>query len=202
MLFFVFLADVLDNLHRLHANALGINAPQRRMILDAIVEARLRDGGVVYFAVAVTTIANQVHDDVAAELRAVFGGELAHAHDCVGILPIDVKDGNRLALGDVRSEPRGMLLLGACGESDQIVDDDVDRAAHGVRLKVSKVERLGPNTLPSESGVTVHHDGDDFGGAACAVARLLRANSADGDWINCFQMARVGNQVNADFLAR
>jgi len=70
------------------------------MILDAFVEARLRDGGVVDFAVTVAAIADEVDDDIAAKLRAILGGELSNPHDGVGIFAIDVKDGNGLALGD------------------------------------------------------------------------------------------------------
>src|SRR5258708_7115549 len=32
------------------------------------------------------------------------------------------------------------------------------------------------------------------------MARLLGARAADSDWIDSFQMARIRNEVNADFL--
>jgi len=50
---------------------------------------------------AVAAIANEVHDDVTAKLRAILGSELSYPHDGVGILAVYVKDGNGLALGDV-----------------------------------------------------------------------------------------------------
>src|ERR1019366_10346083 len=46
-----FVADGLDRRGGIHAGLLRVNLPQRRMILDFRVEARLRDRRVVYFAV-------------------------------------------------------------------------------------------------------------------------------------------------------
>src|SRR6266404_3495776 len=201
LFFFVFLAYILDNLHGLHADAFGVNAPERRVTLDAVVQARLRDRGVIHFAVAVAAVADEVHDNVAAKLRAIVSGKLPHAHHGVGIFAIDVKDGNRLTLRNIRSESRGMLLLRPRGKADQVVDDDVDRAAHGVSMQISQIERFRPDALARESGVAVHDDGHNFGGAAYAVACLLGASAADRDGIDGFQMAWVGHQVNADFLA-
>src|SRR5882757_1450080 len=96
LLFFVFLAHILDDLHGLHADALGVNAPERRMILDAFVYARLGDSGIV---------------DVATKLSAIVGGQLAYAHDGVRVFAVDVKYRNILALGNVRGEPRRLFLL-------------------------------------------------------------------------------------------
>src|SRR5260370_38142095 len=102
------------------------------MILDAFVEARLRDGGVVDFAVTVAAIADEVDDDSSAKLRARLGGELSNPHDGVGIFAIYVKEGNGLALGDLRAAAGGMLLLRRGGEAHRIGDDHVNVAADGV----------------------------------------------------------------------
>ena len=97
-----------------------------------VVFLRLRDGGIVDFAVAVAAITDEVDDNVAAEFGAVFGGEMADAHDSVGIFGVDVEDGNALPFGDVGSKARRMFLHRRGGEADEIVDDDVHRAADGV----------------------------------------------------------------------
>ena len=44
----------------------------------------------------------------------------------------------------------------------KIVDDDVDGAADGVGLEVSKIQSFRPDALAGERGVAVHHDGYDF----------------------------------------
>ena len=42
------------------------------MILDTFVEERLRNGGIVHFAVAVATVADEVDDHIAAKFGAIF----------------------------------------------------------------------------------------------------------------------------------
>ena len=55
---FVFCADSCNRFRRVDADALCVELPQRRMIFDAFVEARLSDGWIVDFAVTVAAIAN------------------------------------------------------------------------------------------------------------------------------------------------
>jgi len=50
----------------------------------------------------------------------------------------------------------------ASGETDQVVDDDVNRAADGVGLQIREIHRFRKNALARESRVAVHHDGDDL----------------------------------------
>ena len=92
------------------ADVFGVDFPERRMLLDLLVEQRLGDGGIVDFAVAVAAIADQIDDDVGAELVAVLGGHARDANDCVDIFGVDVEDRNRLAAGELRSEARGVLF--------------------------------------------------------------------------------------------
>src|SRR5712672_4740587 len=104
------------------------------MILDAFVYARLRYGGIVDFAMTVAPVADDVDHHVAAKLRAIVCGQLAHAHDSIRIFAIDVKHRNILALSNIRSESRGLFLLGPRRKANQIVDDYVDCSANGVGL--------------------------------------------------------------------
>jgi len=96
------------------------------------------------------------------------------------------------------------------GEADEVVHDDVDRAAHGVSPQVGEIERFRPDALAGESGVAMHHDGDDLVrsfprtvkvGAAQPVTRLLGARAADCNGIDSFQMARIRHEVHPDFFA-
>ena len=71
------------------------------MLFDRLVHQRLGNGGIVYLAVAVTAIADQVDDYVAAEGVAVFEGHAAYAYYRIHIFTIDVEDGDGLAAGDL-----------------------------------------------------------------------------------------------------
>ena len=52
------------------ASVFGVDLPEQRMLFDFFVEQGLGDGGIVDFTVAVTTVADEIDDDVGAELVA------------------------------------------------------------------------------------------------------------------------------------
>ena len=58
----------------------------------------------------------------------------------------------------MQARSAGGMLFRAGGEADQVVDDDVHRAADRVAGEVGVVQRLGENALAGEGGVAVHHD--------------------------------------------
>src|SRR6266702_3174377 len=132
------------------------------MILDSFVEKWLRDGRIVHFTVAVAAVTDDVHDYVAAKRGAILRREFADAHHSVRVFRVNVEDRNGLALGHVRGEARRMLLLRARGESDEVIHDDVNRAANRVGRQVREVERFRPDALSSESGIAMHDDGYHF----------------------------------------
>ena len=47
----------------------------------------------------VAPVTDQIHDHVTRERLAILERHLSHAHDSVQIFPVDVKNGNPLALG-------------------------------------------------------------------------------------------------------
>ena len=108
------------------------------MVLDRSIQQRLSDGRIIDLAVTVAAIADQIHDYVALEGVAVFERHAADANHRVHIFGVDVKDRNRLAARQLRGKTRRMLLVVQRGESEQVVGDDVHRAAHGIALEVGK----------------------------------------------------------------
>ena len=144
------------------AGVLRIDFPELRMVLDALVQARLRDGGIVHFAVAMPAIADQVDDHVGTKFGAIFRGQTAHADHGIGIFRVDVENRHALAARDARSEMRRVFLRRTRGEADQVVDDDVDRAADGVCGKVGKVQRFRPDALAGKGRIAVHHNAPNF----------------------------------------
>jgi hypothetical protein len=160
--------------------------------------------------VAMTAVADEVDNDIGMKLCAIFGGDAANAHNRVGIFGVDVEDRNALAASDAGSKTRRVLLRGTRGETDQIVDDDVNRSADRVCSKIRKIEGFRPDALAGERGVAVHDDGPDFVenfrraidvGTVNAVASLLGAGASHGDGIDSFEVAWIGDQVNIEFCA-
>ena len=97
-LFLGFVVGILRRLELLSgvgAKLLRVKLPELRVILDARVANRLRDSRVVHFAVPVTTVAEQVDDDIGSECVAVFEREARNANDSVGVLCIHMEDGDR-----------------------------------------------------------------------------------------------------------
>jgi hypothetical protein len=92
------------------ANVVGVDFPERRMVFDFLVEQRLRDGGVVDFAVAVAAVADEIDDHVSAELVAVLGGDAGDADYSVDVFAVDVENRNRLAARDAGGEARRVLF--------------------------------------------------------------------------------------------
>src|ERR1035438_4046542 len=183
------------------ADVVGVDFPERRMLFDLLIEKRLRDGGVVDFAVAVAAVADEIDDYVGAELVAVFGSEAGDADDGVDVFAVDVEDRNRLAARDAGGEAGRVLFGVAGGETEEIVDDDVDGAADGVSGEVGVVHRLGEDALSGERGVAVHEQGEIFFAAAFPGAGLLGARRADGDGVDGFQVAGIRDQVDMNFSA-
>ena len=159
---------------------------------------------------AVAAVADEVDDDIGIKFGAIFGSEAANAHGGIGIFGVDVEDGNTLAASDAGSVARRVLLRRARGESDQVVDDDVDGAADGIGREVSEIQRFRPNALAGECRVAVHHNGPDFIQnfpraidlrAVHTVARQFRAGAAHGDGIHRFQVAGIRDEVNVERLS-
>ena len=116
------------------AGLLRVELVERRVVFDLCVAEGLGDGGVVDFAVAVAAVSDEVDDDVGVELVAILGSEGGDADDGGGIFGVDVEDGDGQALGEVGGEARGVRFFGLGGESDEVVDDDVDAAADRVAV--------------------------------------------------------------------
>ncbi len=133
------------------------------------------------------------------------GGNLSDTHNGIWIFSVYVKNWNALPLGEVRGKSRGVFLYRPSGESDQIVDNNLDGATDGVALKVREVQSFRKNSLPGKSRISVHHDGHDFvgvkTGGAAGVANQLGARPADRDRIHRLQVAGIRYQVNFDLFA-
>ena len=166
------------------------------MRLDFPVAQRLRDRGIVHFAVAVATVADHVDDHRRAERVAIFDRHPADAHDGVRILRVHMENRNLQPLGQVGRKTRRTSVSRHGGESDEVVHNNMDRAAHRESSDAAHIQRLGADSLARESGVAVHADRDDLAPASLAAARLLGPRAAHQHRIDRLEMARIRHQMH------
>ena len=173
--------------------------------LDLRVHLGLGVGGLVGLVVAEAPVADQVDQDVVAELLAEGEGEAHGADARRHVVGVDVDDRDVEALGEVRGPARrsGVVRIGR--EADLVVHDDVDRAAHLVAVEGLEVERLGDHALRREGGVAVDHDRHGsvgvLRGARPAAGGLRGARGALDDRRDELEVARVRLEVHADRVA-
>jgi hypothetical protein len=171
------------------------------VVLDECVAEGLGDGGIVYLAVTVATVADEVDDDVGVELVAILGGEGGDAYHGSGVFRVDVEDGDGQATGEVGREARGVGLLRLRGKSDEVVDDDVNAAADRVAVDAGEVHGLGPDALASEGCVAVDDDGQDAIDSVSAVAILASAGAAHCHRVDGFEVAGVRDEMEGEARA-
>src|SRR5215469_10837117 len=87
------------------------------------------------------------------------------------------------------------------GKAEKVIYDDVNGTSHGIAFDAGHIERLRPDALTCKGGVAVHNYGHDGLRAVFADAGLFGARTPDGDWVDCFEMAGIGNQMDSEVLA-
>src|ERR1700688_1805030 len=171
------------------------------MFFDRFVHERLRHGGIVDFAMPVPPVADKIDDHVRSKFVAVLGGDSRYADYGIHVFAIHMKNWNRLPPRQLRREARGMLLAAIGGESDQVVDDDVNRSAYRKTAHVGIVHGLRGNALAGEGGVPVHEDGQILFLSAHTGAVLFGASASHRDRINGFEVARVRGKMDMNLLS-
>src|SRR3954451_12150666 len=202
------LALVLDLLLRHDAGVDELLGPQlgdALLVLDLRVHLGLRVRGLVALVVAEAAIADEVDDDVVAELLAERERE-AHRRDARGdVVGVDVDDRRVVALGEVGRPPGRARVLGVGREADLVVLDEVQRAADLVAVDRLQVQRLGDDALAGERGVAVQHDRHGgvrvAAGVRAGAAGLGGAARAEDDRVDVLEVRRVRLEVDEDRVA-
>src|SRR5947209_12017519 len=91
-----------------------------------------------------------------------------------------------------------MKLCRRRGKPDQVVDDDVDGAAYRVSGKSRVIQGLGPDSLPSKGTISVNDQRQELLLPAFSCPVLFGPGAADRDWIDCFEVAGIRDQVNVN----
>jgi hypothetical protein len=105
---------------------LGVLGQRCRLVLDGLVHPRLGEGRLVCFIVPVTTVADNVDDNILLPFGPVVSSQLAHKVDRLDIVAVDVEDGGINGFGNVRWVWRGTREARIRGKSDLVVHDEMD----------------------------------------------------------------------------
>src|SRR5262249_44164619 len=184
-----------------HLTVFGVDLPKPRMFLDSLVEERLRDRRVIDFAVPMPAIPDHIDNHIAAKLVAVLKGETSYADDGIHVFGVHVKNGDTLPTRQLCGEARGVQFLINRGESDQVVDDDMQRPTDAVSRNIGKVQGLGEDALAGKRAVAVHEQGQKFLTAAFTGTILLGARATDRHRVNRFQVTGIGDEMDVDLCA-
>ena len=107
--------------------------------------------------------------------------------------------GSRLPMSEEKRD--GIALVRVGGKADQVVDDDLDGAAHGKAGDGAETQGFCPDALAGKGRVAMDEHGQDFGLAGFSQAHLLGAGPAHGDRIHGFQVTGIRYQVQTDLSA-
>jgi len=126
------------------------------MVLYCLVKKRLSNSGIVYLAVAMAPVANQVDYHITAIGVPVFQRHPPHPQHRVYVFSIHMKYWHCLPPRKLRGKSRRVEFVVRCCETQQVVDNNVHRPANGVAFEIGVVEGLCGDSLSGESGVSVH----------------------------------------------
>ena len=173
---------------------------------DPLGLQRLRVRGLVLLVVTESAIADEIDDDVVAELLPVREREPDRGDRGFRVVGVDVDDRDVEALGEVARVP-GRAPLGRIGrEADLVVRDDVQGAARRVAVEGVQVEGLGDDALAGERRVAV--DQDRHGDRGVVDARAARAigllgpREAFDDRVDGLEVAGVRRHGHLDLSRR
>ena len=137
-----------------------IQRPDRGVLRYGLGRQRLGVGWLVTLVVTVPSVSDEIDDDVVVIFGPVGHGEPDSRQTRLRIVGVDVDDREAESLGEVACVSCGPAVDRQRGESNLIVDDDVDRAARRVPVQPAEIEGLGNHTLPGEGCVSVDENGD------------------------------------------
>ena len=197
------LLDVLLGEGAVLEQLLDVDVNLGDLLLDALVHEGLSERRLVSLVVAVLSVADKVNNNVVLELGAPVSGQLAHVVDSLNIVGVDVEDGGVDGLGNIGTVGGGTSETGVGGETNLVVDDEVDRAASGEGGQRVETKTLVDDTLGSKCSVTVQeHAHGGAVGLLIVVVVLDGAGLAQDDGVLGLQMRRVGDERQLDALSR
>ena len=188
--------------YALFNEARGVDRANRRMCFDIGVHQRLGEAWLITFIMAKAAVAPHVDHDIAVECLTIFDGELTRESHSFRIIAVDMENWRLNTLRHIGRVGRAPRELRAGGKAHLVVDDEVDATARIIAANARKSEAFPNDPLARKSGVAVEQDWQHLNMVREIIThRLVRADFAKDDWINRFQMRRVGDERHMHFDA-
>ena len=134
-------------------------------------------------------VTDKVNNNVMVEFLSVLGSCLEHEINIFHAVSIDMENRSVDSLRKIRRVHSGSSLVWGRGETNLVVDDDMDSATNSVILEVLHLHRFVDNSLARESCVTVDKNRADLAsGSKVTTVMLLSSDLAHHDWVNALKM--------------
>ena len=147
-------------------------------------------------------IAIHVNENVRLKFLAEIHRQLHDLRDGFRVFAVHVENRRLQHPRHVRRVSGRAAFIRRRGETDLVVDDDVQRAADGVTGKLAQVERFLNDAFAGKRRVAVNEQAEHLAAIAVAKPVLMRAHAAQHDGIHKFQMARIEAKRDVHFRAR
>lgn len=172
------------------------------LVSNALVHQRLGEGRLVGLVVSLLAVADNVDDNILLELGTPVSGKLADEVDGLDIVTVDVENGSVNGLCNVGTVGGRTREAGVGGETDLVVDYNVDGTAGVVRGEGVEAHGLVDDTLAGESGITVQENTHGSLGFLLVVVVVEKSSGlSEHDRVLSFQVGGVGNEGELDTLA-
>ena len=156
--------------------------------------------GFVGFVVSVFAPAVHIDDDIAAKGLAVVEGGFHCCDDGKRIIAVNVENRGLDDFSYVGAVAAGAGVGRGGGETDLVVDDDMDRASGAVALQLGEVKDFRHDSLTGDSGVSMDENGEDALALGISNNALTGAGFAFDYGINGFQVTGVGSEADFNFV--
>ena len=162
---------------------------------------RLGEGRFVALVVTVAAVAIKVDDHIAPEFLAEIERHLGDGDHGERVFAVHVENRRLDRLGHVRRIQRGTRVGRQGGETDLVVDHDVQRASGLVAGQLRHLEDFGHDPLSRKSRVAVDEQ-RQHRAALVHVAEdaLARARHAFDHGIDRLEVTRVGRESHTDLV--
>src|SRR5579885_2595457 len=130
----------------------------RWMLADNLIHAGLRKGRFVALIVAPAPVADKIDQDILVELVAIGVRQANGRQTGIGVIGIDMNDGNLEALCQIAGEMRRAAILRLGGKTKLVVENDVDGTTDLIALQLPHIQSLSDHALARECGVAMNEN--------------------------------------------